>query len=35
MRQWLHKLRLLKEFQPDQSMKQSGQFLQSGATVIR
>ena len=33
--QWQHKLRLLKEAQLDQSMKQRGPFLQSGATVIR
>ena len=31
MRQWQYELRLLKE---SQSMKQSGPFLQSGATVI-
>ena len=35
LRQWQHKLRLLKEDQPDQSMRQSGPFLQSGASVIR
>ena len=35
LRQWQHELRLLKEDQPDQSMKQSGPFLQSGASVIR
>ena len=35
LRQWQHKLRLLKEFQPDQSMRQNGSFLQNGATVIR
>ena len=28
-------MRLLKEAQPDQSMRQGGPFLQSGATVIR
>ena len=28
---WQHELRLLKESQPDQSMRQSGPFLQSGA----
>ena len=27
MRQWQHKLRLLKEAQPDQSLKRSGPFL--------
>ena len=31
LRQWQHKLRLLKEDQPDLSMRQSGPFLQSGA----
>ena len=30
-----HELRLLKEDQPDLSMRQSGPFLQSGASVIR
>ena len=30
-----HELRLLKEDQPNQSMRQSGQFLQSGASLIR
>ena len=35
LRQWLHELRLLKEDQPDLSMRQSGPFLQSGASVIR
>ena len=35
LRQWQHALRLLKEDQPDQSMRQSGPFLQSGASVIR
>ena len=35
VRQWQHKLRLLKESQPNQSMKQSGPFLQGSATVIR
>ena len=29
------RLKFLKESQPDQSMKQSGSYLQSGATVIR
>ena len=35
LRQWQHELRLLKEGQPDLSMRQSGPFLQSGASVIR
>ena len=35
LRQWQHELRLLREDQPDQSMRQSGPFLQSGASVIR
>ena len=35
LRQWQHELRLLKENQPDPSMRQSGPFLQSGASVIR
>ena len=35
LRQWQHELRLLKEDQPDQSMRQSGPFLQSGASLIR
>ena len=35
LRQWQHELRLLKEDQPDMSMRQSGPFLQSGASVIR
>ena len=35
LRQWQHQLRLLKEDQPDLSMRQSGPFLQSGASVIR
>ena len=35
LRQWQHELRLPKEDQPDQSMRQSGPFLQSGASVIR
>ena len=34
-RQWQDELRLLKEIKPDQSMMQSGPFLQSGASVIR
>ena len=34
LRQWQHELRLLKEDQPDPSMRQSGPFLQSGASVI-
>ena len=33
LRQWQQELRLLKEDQPDQSMKQSGPFLQSGASL--
>ena len=33
--QWKHELRLFKEDQPDQFMRQSGPFLQSGASVIR
>ena len=35
LRQWQQELRLLKEDQPDQSTKQSGPFLQSGASLIR
>ena len=35
LRQWQHELRLLKEDQPDASVRQSGPFLQSGASVIR
>ena len=35
LRQWQQGLRLLKEGQPDQSMRQSGPFLQSGASLIR
>ena len=35
LRQWQHKLRLLKESQPEQFMRQRGPFLQSGATVIK
>ena len=35
LRQWQHKFRLLKEDQPDLSMRQSGPFLQSGASIIR
>ena len=34
-RQWQQELRLLREDQPDQSMRQSGPFLQSGASLIR
>ena len=34
LRQWQHELRLLKEDQPDLSMRQSGPFLQSGASAI-
>ena len=35
LRQWRQELRLLKEDPPDQSMRQSGPFLQSGASLIR
>ena len=35
LKQWRQGLRLLKEDQPDQSMRQSGPFLQSGASLIR
>ena len=35
LRQWQRGLRLLKEGQPDQSMRRSGPFLQSGASLIR
>ena len=35
LRQWQHELKLLKEDQPDPSMRQSGPFLQSSASVIR
>ena len=35
LRQWQKELRLLKEDQPDQSMRRSGPFLQSGASLIR
>ena len=35
LRQWQHELRLLKEDQPDPSIRQSGPFLQSSASVIR
>ena len=35
LRQWQRELRLLKEDQPDQSMRQSGPFLQSGASLIK
>ena len=35
LRQCQHELRLLKEDQPDPSMRQSGPFLQSGVSVIR
>ena len=34
LKQWQQGLRLLKEDQPDQSMRQSGPFLQSGASLI-
>ena len=35
LRQWQHELRLLREDQPDQYMRQSAPFLQSGASAIR
>ena len=35
LRQWQQELRLLRGDQPDQSMRQSGPFLQSGASLIR
>ena len=35
LKQWQQGLRLLKEDQPDPSMRQSGPFLQSGASLIR
>ena len=35
LKQWQQELRLLKKDQPDQSMRQSGPFLQSGASLIR
>ena len=35
LRQWQQELRLLKGDQPDQSMRQSGPFLQNGAALIR
>ena len=35
LRQWQQELRLLKGDQPDLSVRQSGPFLQSGASVIR
>ena len=35
LRKSQHELRLLREAQPDQSMKQSGPFLQNDATIIR
>ena len=35
LRQWQHELKLLRESQPNQSMRLSGPFLQSGASVIR
>ena len=35
LKQWQQGLRLLKEDQRDQSMRQSGPFLQSGASLIR
>ena len=35
LRQWQQELRLLREAQPDQSMRQSGTFFQNGASLIR
>ena len=35
LRQWQQELRLLKGDRPDQSMRQSGPFLQGGASLIR
>ena len=35
LKQWQQELRLLNEVQPDQSMRQSGPFLQSGESLIR
>ena len=35
LRQWQQELRLLKGDQPEQSMRQSGPFLKSGASLIR
>ena len=35
LKQWQHELRLLKRDQPDPCVRQSGSFLQSGASVIR
>ena len=35
LKQWQHELRLLKEDQPDQSMRLSAPFLQSGTSLIR
>ena len=35
LRQWQQELRLLKEDLPDQSVRQNGPFLQSGASLIR
>ena len=35
LRRWQQKLRLLRGDQPDQSMKQSGPFLESGASLTR
>ena len=35
LRQWQQELRLLKEDQPDQSMRQSGPFLRNGVSLIR
>ena len=35
LRQWQQELRLLRGGQPDQSMRRSGPFLQSGALIVR
>ena len=35
LRQWQQELKLLRGSQPDQSMRQSGPFLQSGASLMR
>ena len=35
LKQWQQELRLLREGQPDQSMRQSGPFLRNGASLIR
>ena len=34
LKQWHHEMKVLREDQPDQSMRKSGSFLQSGASVI-